>query len=148
MFSCSAVSDSFQPYRVQPARLLCPWDFPGKNTGVGHHFLLQGIFPTQGLNLGLLHCRPILYRLSYKGSKPLCDGYQGAKCQAKTTVLSSPASLFLYGFHPILLLLLLLLLQSCPTLCDPIDGSPPGSPVPGILQARTLGWVAISFSNA
>ena len=40
------------------------------------------------------------------------------------------------------------LLQSCPTLCDPIDGSPPGSPVSGILQARTLEWVAISFSNA
>ena len=39
-------------------------------------------------------------------------------------------------------------LQSCPTLCDPIDGSPPGSPVPGILQARALEWVAISFSNA
>ena len=39
-------------------------------------------------------------------------------------------------------------LQSCPTLCDPTDGSPPGSPVPGILQARTLEWVAISFSNA
>ena len=39
-------------------------------------------------------------------------------------------------------------LQSCPTLFDPIDGSPPGSPVPGILQARTLEWVAISFSNA
>ena len=39
-------------------------------------------------------------------------------------------------------------LQSCPTLCDPIDGSPPGSPVPGILQARTLEWIAISFSNA
>ena len=39
-------------------------------------------------------------------------------------------------------------LQSCPALCDPIDGSPPGSPVPGILQARTLEWVAISFSNA
>ena len=38
-------------------------------------------------------------------------------------------------------------LQSCPTLCDPIDGSPPGSPVPGILQARILEWVAISFSN-
>ena len=38
-------------------------------------------------------------------------------------------------------------LQSCPTLCDPIDGSPPGSPVPGILQARTLEWVAISFSS-
>ena len=39
-------------------------------------------------------------------------------------------------------------LQSCPTLCDPIDGNPPGSPVPGILQAGTLEWVAISFSNA
>ena len=39
-------------------------------------------------------------------------------------------------------------LQSCPTLCDPIDGNPPGSPVPGILQVRTLEWVAISFSNA
>ena len=39
-------------------------------------------------------------------------------------------------------------LQSCPTLCDPIDGRPPGSPIPGILQARTLEWVAISFSNA
>ena len=39
-------------------------------------------------------------------------------------------------------------LQSCPTLCNPVDGSPPGSPIPGILQARTLEWVAISFSNA
>ena len=46
------------------------------------------------------------------------------------------------------MLLLLLSLQSCPTLCHPIDGSPPGSPVPGILQARTLEWVAISFFNA
>ena len=40
------------------------------------------------------------------------------------------------------------LLQSCPTMCDPMDGSPPGSPVPGILQARTLEWVSISSSNA
>ena len=39
-------------------------------------------------------------------------------------------------------------LQSCPTLCNPVDGSPPGSPVPGILQARTQEWVAISFANA
>ena len=45
-------------------------------------------------------------------------------------------------------MLLLSQFQSCPTLCDPIDGSPPGSPIPGILQARTLEWVAISFSNA
>ena len=48
--------------------LLCPWDSPGKNTGVGCHSLLQGIFPTQGLNPGLLHCRQIVYYLSHQGS--------------------------------------------------------------------------------
>ena len=44
-----------------------PWDFPGKNTGVGRHFLLQGIFPTQGSNPGLLHCRQTIYCLSHQG---------------------------------------------------------------------------------
>ena len=53
-------------------RLLCPWDFPGKNTGVDCHFLLQGIFPTQGSNPGLLHCRWMLYCLSHQGS-PISD---------------------------------------------------------------------------
>src|SRR5574340_845528 len=71
------MSDSVQPHRRQHTRLLCPWDSPGKNTGVGYHFLLQCV-----------------------------------KVKVKS-------------------------LQSCPTLCDPIDGSPPGSPVLGILQART-----------
>ena len=52
-------------------RLRDPWDFPGKNTGVGCHFLLQGIFPTQGSNLGLLHCRQTLYHLSHQGSPRL-----------------------------------------------------------------------------
>ena len=51
-----------------PARLLCPWDFPVRNTGVGCHFLLQEIFPTQGLNPGLPHCRQMLYHLSHQGS--------------------------------------------------------------------------------
>ena len=46
----------------------CLWDSPGKNTGVCRHFLLQGIFPTQGLNLGVPHCKPILYHLSHQGS--------------------------------------------------------------------------------
>ena len=50
------------------ARLLCLWDFPDKSTGVGCHFLLQGIFLTQGSNLGLLHCRRILYQLSHQGN--------------------------------------------------------------------------------
>ena len=51
-------------------------------------------------------------------------------------------------FHPVTEHVIAKSLQSCPTLCDPIDSSPPGSPVPGILQARTLEWVAISFCNA
>ena len=58
---------SLHPRGLQPARLLCPWDSPGKNTGVGCHSLLQGIFPAQGQNLGLLHCRQILYQLSHQG---------------------------------------------------------------------------------
>ena len=56
-WSRSVVSDSLRPHGLQPARLLHPWDFPGKSTGVGCHFLLQGIFPMQGLNPGLRHCR-------------------------------------------------------------------------------------------
>ena len=68
MHVCSVVSDSLQLHGLWPSRLLCPWDSPGKNTGVGCYSLLQGIFPTQGLNPGLLHCRQILYCLSHWGS--------------------------------------------------------------------------------
>ena len=60
-------SDFVTPWTV-PARLLCPWNSPGKNTGVGSHSLLQGVFLTQGSNLGLLHCRQILYHLSHQGT--------------------------------------------------------------------------------
>ena len=58
--SRSVVPDSLRPHEPQPSRLLCPWDFPGKDTGVGCHFLLQGIFPTQELNPGFLYYRQIL----------------------------------------------------------------------------------------
>ena len=64
LLSCSVMSNSLWLYGLQPTRLLSPWDFPGKNTGVGCHVLLQGIFPTQGLNLHLLcllHCMQIHY---------------------------------------------------------------------------------------
>ena len=64
---CSVVSNSLQPHGLKPSSLLCPWNFPGKNTRVGCHFLLQGVFPTQGLNpclLCLLHWQV--------GSLPLC----------------------------------------------------------------------------
>ena len=87
-WSRSVVSDSYRSHGLQPTRLLSPWDFPGKSTGVGCHCLLLP-----------------------------------SAAAAKS-------------------------LQLCPTLCDPIDSSPSGSPVPGILQARTLEWVTIAFSNA
>ena len=70
VLSCSVMSDSVRHYGLQPIRLLCPWDSPGKNPGVGCHCLLQGVFLTQGLNLGLLLCRRILYHLSHQGSPP------------------------------------------------------------------------------
>ena len=63
----SVVSNSLQPHGLYPARRLCSRDSPGKNPGLGSHSLLQGIFPIQGSNLGLLHCRRILYHLSYQG---------------------------------------------------------------------------------
>ena len=80
---------SVQPHRRRPIRLPRPWDSPGKNTGVGCHFLLQCM-----------------------------------KVKSESEVA-----------------------QSCPTLCNPIDGSPPGSSVHGIFQARVLEWGAIAFSD-
>ena len=82
------LSDSVRPHRPQPTRLPHPWDSPGKNTGVGCHFLLQ--------------CMKV-------------------KSESEVT-------------------------QSCPTLSDPMDCSPPGSSIHGILQARVLEWGAIAFS--
>ena len=83
------MSDSVQPHRRQPTRLPCPWDSPGKNTGVGCHFLLQCM-----------------------------------KVKRESEVA-----------------------QSCLTLSDPMDCSPPGSSVHGIFQARVLEWGAIAFSD-
>ena len=69
-FSCGQL---FRPYGSQPIRLLCPWNSPGKNSGVGCHALLQRIFPTQGSNAGLLHRRQILYCLSHLGSPRILE---------------------------------------------------------------------------
>ena len=66
--SHSVMSDSLQPHGLQPTRLLCPWDSPGNNTGIGGHALLQGIFPTQGSNPRLPHCGQIFYHLSHQGN--------------------------------------------------------------------------------
>ena len=88
-FSRSVVSDSVRPHRRQPTRLPRPWDSPGKNTGVGCHFLLQCM-----------------------------------KVKSESEVI-----------------------QSCLTLCNPMDYSLPGSSIYGIFQARILEWVAIAFSG-
>ena len=74
--SLQSTSDSLQPYELQPTRLLCPWDSPGKNARVGCCALLQGIFLTQGLNphlLHLLHRRWILYPLSHLESPEMAS---------------------------------------------------------------------------
>ena len=64
----SVVSDSLWPHGLKLTRLPCSWDFPGKSTGVGCHFLLQRIFSTEGSNPGLPHCRQMLHCLSHQGS--------------------------------------------------------------------------------
>ena len=139
---------------------------PGKNTGEGCHFLLQGIFPTQGLNPRLLHYRWILYHLSHPGSHKLGKeiGTQVQEARKNDSpMLSRVLSFNLKGLdyywkqlppnHGVFIkytkhAAAAKSLQSCPTLCDPVDSSPPGSTVSGILQGRTVEWVAISFSNA
>ena len=68
--SCAVMPDSVRPHGLQPTRLLCPWDSPGKNTGVGCHFLLNGIFLTQGLNPRLLHRQADALPLSHPGKGP------------------------------------------------------------------------------
>ena len=78
---CSVVSDSLRPCGLQ-SKLLCPRGSPGENTGVGCHFLLQGIFSNQGLNPGLLHSRLILYQLRHRGWKrPAISAYDPLRNQ-------------------------------------------------------------------
>ena len=81
--SCSVLFDSVIPWIVV-TRCLCPWDFPGKNIGVGCHSLLQGIFSTQGSNSGILHCRLILYCPNHQGSLKAQDtSPRELKCRSK-----------------------------------------------------------------
>ena len=107
LLSVSVMSDSVQPHRQQPTRLRCPWDSPGKNTGVGCHFLLKC---TKVKSLS-----PVRHWSGLPFPSPMNE--------SEVT-------------------------QSCPTLCDPMDCSLPGSSVHGIFQARVLEWVAIAFSES
>ena len=73
MLSHTVLFTSLWPHELLPARLLCPWDSPGETTRVGCHAFFQGIFPTQGSNLGLPHCRQILYWLSRQASSRIVE---------------------------------------------------------------------------
>ena len=126
LFSRSVVSDSLWPHG-----LYGPWNSPGQNTGVSSSSLLQVIFPTQGLNPGLLHCRQTLYPLSHQGLLHY-------KIHSKYFIIS-----IYYKIHSNYSDNRLESIQT--TLCDPMDCSLPGSSVHGTFQARVLEWVAISF---
>ena len=96
--------------------------FPGKNTGAGCYFLLQRIFPTQRSNPGLLHCRQILYQLSHQGS-PYIEYYIYEASQVALEVKK----------------VRVLATQSCPTLCNPVNCSPPCSSVHGDSPGKNTG---------
>ena len=94
------MSDSLWPHGLQPTRLLCAWNSSSKNTAVGSHFLLLGIFPTQGSNPSLLYCRQILDHLSQQGSP-----FQGLSCTKsmvecilmyKTDIISCPQRIYFW----------------------------------------------------
>ena len=132
------MSDSLRPCGPQPARLLCLWDSPGKDTGVGCHALLQGIFPTQGSNQHLL----LLLLLSHFSHVRLCVTPQTrAHC-----LWDSPGKNTGVSCHFLLQCTKVKseseVTQSCPTLSDPMDCSLPGSSIHGIFQARVLEWGA------
>ena len=89
MHVCSVMSDSLQPHGLQPTRLPCPGNFTGKNTGVGCHFLHQGVFPTQGLDLSLPHCRRRLYCWAIRVAFMFSCNYKVLDCKPfKITVLA------------------------------------------------------------
>ena len=112
------MSDSFATSWTVAHQAAPSMEFSRQEYCSGLHFLLQGILSKHGSNWHLLHGQADSFLQCCLGSR-VCVAAAAAKS-----------------------------LKSCPTLCDPIDSSPPGSPVPGILQARILKWVSISFSNA
>ena len=139
LLSCSVMSYSLWPHGLQPARPLHPWDSPGKNTGVGCHFLLQGIFPTQGSNTGLLHCRWILYHLSHQKSPRIL-------LSLLLIVNTIPNSYAYYTLFPTRQIETFWKYES-ESHSVMSDSLWPHGLVHGILQARILEWVAFPFSR-
>ena len=103
-----------------------------------------GMLSNQGSSPRLLHWQVDSLSLGHQGSRLLTSLLEHFHVAAIGLTMITLNSCMIFSVAAAAAKLL----QSCPTPCDPIDSSPPGSPVPGVLQARTLEWVAISFSNA
>jgi len=145
------MSDSSRPHGLQPTRLLHPWDFLGKSTGVGCHCLLRirtswGPKFTSGLSLYLRLRQPCAQHR--RGNYRLIALY--FHIITSGIIIHSSIYSLVISFcarHGACTCVCVQLLQLCPTLCDPIDCSSPGSSVRGILQASILEWVAIPSSR-
>ena len=121
------MSDSVRPHRLQPTRLLCPWDSPSKNTGVGLHFLLQGV-KVKSESEVTQSCPTLSDPMDCSLPGSSVHGiFQARVLEPSPLPLPSPSRVQL--------------------LCDPVDYSPPGPSVHGSSQAKILKWVAISFSR-
>ena len=126
------MSDSVRPQRRQPTRLPRPWDSPGKNTGVGCHFLFQ-CMKVKSESEASQSCPTLCDPMDYSPPGSSVHGI----FQARSLEWGAIAFCAMSAKS----------LQSCPTLCDPMDYSPPGSSVHGILQARILEWDAVPSSG-
>ena len=133
------MSNSVRPHRRPPTRLLCPWDSPGKNTGVGCHFLLQCM---------KVKSEKWKWSLSVVSDRQWTHGLQPSRLLRP---LDFPGKITGVGCHFLLQCMKVKseseVSQSCLTLSDPMDCSPPGSSDHGIFQARVLDWGAIAFSD-
>ena len=158
-FSRSVVSPSLQPHGLQQARPPCPSPTPGAYSNSCP--LNQWCHPTISSSVIPFSSCPQSFPAS--GSFQMSQLFTSAVQSIGVSTSASVLPMNIQDWFPLGLTGWISLqskglsrvvaaaaksLQLCPTLCDPTDGSPPGSPVPGILQARTLEWVAISFSNA
>ena len=145
--------DSVRPHRRQPTSLPCPWDSPGKSTGVGCHFLLQCMKVKSEREVAQscltlrnpMDCSPpgssvhgiFQARVLEWGAITFSESYQH--------ILLTPKQgrIMVYGRYS--LSEVSEVVQSCQTLCDPVDCSPPGSSIHGILQARILEWSSLVY---
>ena len=137
----SVVSNSLRPHELQPTRLLRPWNFPGKSTGVGCHFLLQ-CMKAKSENEVAQPCLTLRDPMDFNLPGFSVHGI----FQARITGVGSHCLLWQRIIRTYYSVQFSSVAQSCPTLHDPMDCSLPGSSVHGIFQARILEWSAIAFS--